>query len=325
MHQHRLLGRLSRASRLAGALGVTMLKGVVRGTKKPPRIVLYGPPKIGKSTLGSEADKPIFVTTEDGVDNLPVDQFPRADSWETFLANVAQVANDQHEYKTLVIDTINGAVADLAAQSVCAKQFKGDWGPKGFAQFGQGWAATSEEVKKLLPLLDACRARGMTVLMLAHTGVTNVKNPVEGDFSKYQPDLDRRVWARFAAWADIIIRADFEYSVVEKGGKRVSIGTNTRILYCTGSQAEDAGCRVGYDLPETLPLSWSALSAALGQDNGTAKQIKELWGLMPKDEALKALKFLGLQSIDEIEKAASQKAKQILNRLRVLRKESEAA
>jgi hypothetical protein len=294
-----------------------MLKGISRGEKKPPRVVLYGPPKIGKSTFGSGAPDAVFVTTEDGIDNVTVDRFPRAGSWDDLLANIDQVVKGEHEYKTLVLDTLNGA-AELASQHVCATKFSGDWGPKGFSAFGQGWAATSEEMRRLIPLFDACRARGMIVLLLAHAGVQNVRNPIEGDFTKHAPDVDRRVWARFAAWSDVIMRADFEYFVKKADnplGKGQAVGTSTRVLRCSGSAAEDAGTRVGFDLPETLPLSWKAFADALGQDTSTLDAVQALWNLLTKEQQTKTMAWLGVKDLSE---AKSSKLRELLNRLRRL-------
>ena len=131
------------------------LKGVVRGEKRPPRVLLYGPCGIGKSTFGNDADAPIFVTTEDGVDNLPVDQFPQAKNYEALLQNVSEVASGDHEYKTIVIDTLNGA-AELCAQEICNSQFGGAWvskkGKEGFNAFAQGWQSVSEEMRTMMVL-----------------------------------------------------------------------------------------------------------------------------------------------------------------------------
>lgn len=294
-----------------------MKRIVIGGKKLPPRIVFYGPPKVGKSTFASESPAPVFVGTEDGVDNIPVPQYPRATSWPELLENVREIANEKHEYKSIVIDTLNGA-AELASQHVCQKVFAGDWGPKGFASFGQGWAATSEEMRQLQSILDACRARGMYVILLAHTGLTTVRNPIQGEYSKFAPDVDRRVWARFQGWADMILRADFDYTVITRreGTKGQAIGTSQRVIFAVGSAAEDAGCRVGYELPEKLPLSWEAFQLALGGTASLADEARTLWPALTSEEQSKALGFLGIASINDIGKAQAQKLAQIVNRLR---------
>ncbi len=296
-----------------------MALNTIRGTRKPPRIVLAGPPKIGKSTLGANADNPVFVTTEDGVDNLPVDQYPVAESWEKLLANVREVATEKHDRKTLVLDTLNGAV-ELASQQICKDQFGSEWisrkGQGGFNAYGQGWKSTSEEIRKLLTLLDDCRARGMTVLLLSHVGLHNVKSPIEGEYTKFAPDIDKVVWARISKWADIILRAEYDHVVLHekgKGGKGRAVGSTVRKLYCRGTAAEDGGCRVGYELPEEMELSWEVLTANLGTPNATLDEARALWSVLSAEEQAKALKWLGVTKMEE---APLTKMRQLVNRLR---------
>jgi len=299
-----------------------MLPGVIRGSIKPPRLVLYGPPKIGKSTLGADMPAPIFVTTEDGVDSLPVDQFPQAANWQKLLENVSTVADGDHDYRTIVIDTINGA-ANLCASHICDTIFGGVWvsgnGKTGFDSYGKGQMATGEKITELFALLDKCRAKGMTVALLAHTGVQTVKNPVLGDYQKFVPDLAKPVWAKLSAWADIIIRADFDYVVTEDKSTKAkrARGDSTRILIASGSAAEDAGCRVGYHLPERLDMSWASIAEHLGRDANTVNEIRELLHLLDDGQIKKTLAYLHIKSMDELDKAQAERCRVVLNRLKI--------
>ena len=294
-----------------------MLKGVVRGEKRPPRMVIYGPPKVGKTTLASDAPSPIFVCTEDGADGIAVDQYPRATTWAELLANVHAVAGEKHEYQTLVVDTMNGA-AELCEQHICLTQFKGDWGPTGFANYGKGPASVSEEIRVLLAELDKCRVRGMTILLTAHVGILSIQNPLGNDYSKFAPDLDKKVWARVSAWADIIGRAEYETSLLAKDPTRKAKAvsdTTVRVLRFDGNTANDGGCRVGYELPAELPLSWAAIAEHLGKKSDTTEQIVALWNLYSPEEKAKALAYLGIKALTDIEQAQVQRAKTVLNKL----------
>ena len=53
------------------------LQAISRNTSiQPPRIMVYGPHGLGKTTFGASAPAPIFILTEDGLGRLEVDHFP---------------------------------------------------------------------------------------------------------------------------------------------------------------------------------------------------------------------------------------------------------
>lgn len=53
------------------------LEQIITGVKlSPPRIILYGPHGIGKTTFGSGAPSPIFLPFEDGEGRLEAARFP---------------------------------------------------------------------------------------------------------------------------------------------------------------------------------------------------------------------------------------------------------
>jgi len=45
----------------------------------PPRILMHGVAGVGKSTFAAEADRPVFIMTEDGLGKLQVPHFPPRD------------------------------------------------------------------------------------------------------------------------------------------------------------------------------------------------------------------------------------------------------
>lgn len=297
------------------------LTGVITGVQQPPRIVLYASPGVGKTTFGSNAPNPIFVTTEDGARGIKGLKSLKSTTWEGFLAQVRQVAEENHDHETLVIDTLNGAT-DLCNKHICDTIFGGSWATEegGFLSYGRGYGASAEELRRLLILIDKCRDRGMTVLMLAHTGLINVKHPMQEDFQRFGPAMQKDLWAVFSRHCDIIMRADYEYAVSAKKGKRNKASTGrTRILYCAGSAAEEGKTRCGFELPERMELSYDVFASHLGKADDTIEEVRTLMvELLTKEEQTAALKFLGADKLDD---APLQKLKLLLNRL--LEKQSE--
>jgi hypothetical protein len=293
---------------------------VTKQLKLPPRLVLYGPEGIGKTTFGAESEEPIFVCTEDGATEVPVDKYTfaddrlKAESWDEFLEALKAIATEEHEYRTIVIDTWNAAAA-MAAQKVCSRDFDGKWTK--FLAYGgnQGFAATVEEVKPALNYFDMCRNRHMAVILLAHDGTQSVRNPIQGDYHRFAGDMDKRLWNAAAQWADVVGHADYRYTVVETRDSQGNVkkgradGGTTRIVTFAGTAAEAAKSRVGYELPDQLPLSYQLYKASLGKDTHTLERIKDLWGVLSADEVASALQWLG---VDKLEDAPVFKLRQML-------------
>ena len=85
---------------------MSLLEQVHSGRRhRPPRMLIYGTEGIGKSTLAAEAPNPIFVPTEDGLDQIECDSFPLAQSFDDVLAYLKTLAAEDHEYQTVVIDS----------------------------------------------------------------------------------------------------------------------------------------------------------------------------------------------------------------------------
>ena len=65
---------------------MSQLANIQRGrVSKPPRLLVFGTEGIGKSTFGSGAPKPVFIQTEDGLDDIECDRFPLATSYADVL------------------------------------------------------------------------------------------------------------------------------------------------------------------------------------------------------------------------------------------------
>lgn len=67
-------------------------------------MLIYGRPKIGKSTLCSCFPDALFIATEPGLRGLSVNKV-NVTSWETFIDVFTEIAKGEHNYKTIVIDT----------------------------------------------------------------------------------------------------------------------------------------------------------------------------------------------------------------------------
>jgi hypothetical protein len=94
--------------------------------KTPPKaslsdytVLVHSRPKAGKSEFCSHADNALFLATEPGLNALEVYQVPIT-SWDDFLAACGEIAEGNHPFKTIVIDTVDLAYR-MCSEYICRK------------------------------------------------------------------------------------------------------------------------------------------------------------------------------------------------------------
>ncbi len=104
---------------------------------KPPRILIHGVAGVGKTTFASEANKPVFVQTEDGLGTLASAHFPLARTYEEVIEALAALYTEPHDFKTVVIDSV-----DWLEPLVWAKACRDNgWASIEDAGYGKGYVA----------------------------------------------------------------------------------------------------------------------------------------------------------------------------------------
>jgi hypothetical protein len=264
--------------------------------KPPPRLVVYGTPKVGKTTFASGAEEVCLIPTEDGALAVDVYKLPtdgKCRTWQDVIDSVKALRDGKHKFKWAAIDTLNGA-EELCAQAVCDRDFGGVWQPiKGkdaYNSFGKGDKATAQEFRHLLSILDQLQQeRGVGIILLAHVGLHKTSNALGADYQKFGGNLNKHTWALVAGWADQIGFATQEMRVSVREGEqraKASAISSTRWIEFDGNPAKDAGGRIGYEMPERIELSWDAYRDALSSD-WVAALVDEATSLL-KDAPAKA-------------------------------------
>lgn len=253
------------------------LGAVTKGrVERPMRLLVYGTEGVGKTLFAANAPSPIFIPTEDGTDSFDVPRFPRPQSWAELLDAVDELLNSPHEYKTVVIDTLDAAepmcwqhIVDNA-RSPKIKSVE-DFG------FGKGYVAALDAWRVLLSRLELLRARReMHVLLIAHSWIKPFKNPEDEDYDRYELKLHTKAGGLIKEWADAVLFARFETftNTDEKSKRSRGVSTGARVIHTQRTAAFDAKNR--FDLPPTLPLDWTAfLSAVKAQTPADPAKLKE--------------------------------------------------
>lgn len=247
--------------------GRMTLDGVRTGRKpRPAKIVIYGPPKVGKSSFGAGIPGAVFIPTEEGLDALDVASFPQAESFTEVLEAIGTLAREDHPYKAVVLDSLDWT-EPLIWQRVC-KDHNTDSIEAVMGGYGKGHAEALKHWRRLLDGLDYLREnKGMTVVLIGHDEVRKMEPPDGEPYDYAALKLHRRAAGIVQEWADIIGYASLRRVVKEtptgfgsKHRRAVSPGEE-RELHVGPHPAYVSGNR--YGLPSALPLEWTDLRAAL--------------------------------------------------------------
>jgi hypothetical protein len=233
------------------------------GILLPTRTVAYGIDGIGKTSFAAQAEKPVFVPTEDGCNRIDIPQFPIAKSWDEVFDNLRALASEQHDYKTCVIDTIDWA-QQLAVAGIIEKEYKGE--VDSYEAYGRGYKVLAQEWRKFLSALDFLRTKkSMEIILLAHATVKTFNNPNGDNFDQYKATLldspSTSIWGMTKEWADIVLFMHYKIivkkdNVKDKKGKGIMSGGGKRVCYAQPAAAYDAKVRAGWTLPDEFDLDY---------------------------------------------------------------------
>jgi len=238
---------------------MSLLQQIERGPQvKPRRVMLYGIHGIGKSTFGAAAPQPVFIQTEDGLDNIDCARFPLATSFDDVMAALMEIYSDQHEFQTVVIDSLDW-LERLIWAHVCRTRDKDaieDFG------YGKGYTFALDPWQTVLDGLGALRnERHMMVILLAHSKIERFENPETDAYDRYSPRLHKHASAMIQEWCDEVLFATYQVHTkqTDEGFDRTrtrGLGSGDRIIRTTERPAHMAKNRLS--LPEELPFQFSA-------------------------------------------------------------------
>lgn len=222
-------------------------------TKTPPKIdmsrlrmMLFGLPKIGKSTFCSKFPDALFLPTERGLDSLEVYQHP-IDKWSD-LTVALDLLEKPTQFKTVILDTVDNAYKMCVDHFIAENKVK--W--LGDLAFGKGTALVTGEFDRMLRRLAALPCG---IILVSHAR----KKIVEGDTGEVEtatPTLHEKAREVVLGMADMVLYVDQEHVKMDDG-KRVL----RSVLRTKRSKSYEAGDRTGR-LPETLPLDFDTFAAA---------------------------------------------------------------
>lgn len=120
--------------------------------------------------------KPIFVPTEDGLDEIACDKFPLTSSYDDVLAALSELRSQLHDYETVMLDSLDW-LERLIWDKLC-NQYGVSSIEKVDGGYAKGYTHALTYWREIIDHLGALRHdRDMVVLMIAHSKVERFEDP----------------------------------------------------------------------------------------------------------------------------------------------------
>jgi hypothetical protein len=204
--------------------------------------LLYGGPKLGKTTFASHAPGALFLATEPGCKALEIYDVNIQD-WKTLLQTLGEVEKGNHQFKTIVIDTIDNAYT-FCRDHVCSEN---GWNDPADAGYGKGFNAVNGEFRRVLLKL-ASLPYGL--IFISHSRDLEVKTRT-GTYTRITTTLPDSAAKIIKGLVDVMLFADMV-------ARKTDDGTEYDRVLCTRPTLNyDAGGRFP-GIPEVLPLDYDA-------------------------------------------------------------------
>jgi hypothetical protein len=247
---------------------------IVKGKKKRPRrIILYGPHGIGKSTWASKSPSPIFISTEDGLDDIGADRTPLITDIGAFNGVISDLINQPHNYYTVVLDTIDW-LERLIHKKVAEENNKDSIDD---IAYYRGYLLAKRHWDFVLSSLDTLRqSRNVAIILLAHAKAEKIEPPDGESYTRYEPDLHKHVSPLLQEWADEVLFAGYKINQIQKDEgfnrtRHIATGGD-RIIFTCEKPTHLAKRRIS--MPDEIPMDWNTYAHYVinaHADNGNGK------------------------------------------------------
>ncbi len=206
----------------------------------PPRVLIYGPPGMGKTTLAAEFPAPVFLQIEDGTPgDLEIASFGRLTSLDDVNGAIDALYTDDHDRQTLVIDSLD-KLEPLVWAKACVDN---NWQTIESPGYGKGYVTCDSYWRDLVDGANALRRdKGMAVVYIAHSTIDRVDDPMTQSYSRFDIRLHKRAIGIFQDECDVILFLNQD-TTIKQDDPKAKQGAGTRV------RADGGGNRWIYAAP----------------------------------------------------------------------------
>jgi hypothetical protein len=233
-----------------------------RKRRRPFFGCLYGPPGVGKSTFASTLPKPIFIQAERGLDQITCDRFPIPKTLADYKRQILSLAEESHEYESIVIDTVDAL--DLLVQADVCKIGKVD----SLEDYGGGWQKGAAKAKetwvKILDRLTEMSER-WNVLLISHATIRSINDPALGTpYDQWKMRMADKSQDIVKQNVDLLLFVNLTRTIdkeTPRSKKGRAIVSDDRELWTSPTTGIEAKNRFGLINP--MEFSWAALQEGI--------------------------------------------------------------
>ena len=215
--------------------------------------LLYGLPKVGKTSFAAQCPNNLIFCFEKGVNFLPGVYAADVPKWADFKALLKQLDKEdvKAKFHTVTIDTISIAW-DLCSQYICSQN---NVKALGDIPWGRGYALLKDEFSSALRQISMM-GYGMILITHAKTKVEKIDD--DHSIEIISPNIPERAQDIVNALVDLIGYIDVQWKETANGP------VSERTLITRGTPTIVAGSRLKY-LEPRIPFGYNELVNALGE------------------------------------------------------------
>ncbi|AGH16093.1 Sak4-like ssDNA annealing protein [Vibrio phage pYD21-A] len=238
---------------------MSLLETISKPQDRPVIVTILGEAGLGKTSLAATFPSPIFIRAEDGLQSIPAEQrpdaFPELSKVDDLWDQLAALINEEHQYKTLVIDSTT-ALERMFIQHVIDSDPKK---PKSINQanggFGSGLSAVATLHGRVRKAAGILNKKGMHIVFVAHADTETIELPDSDPYMRYSLRLGKKSIAPYTDDVDLVGLVKLQMFL--KGGdgeRKKAISNGDRVISCSANASSVTKNRYGLtdDLPFTL-------------------------------------------------------------------------
>lgn len=254
---------------------------VISRDLKDKYILLYGRPKVGKTTFAAQCEGNLIFCFEKGVNFKAGIYALSVPTWSDFKVAVKQLKKPdvKAKFNTITLDTVTIAW-DLCQQYICQNNGVSAIGD---IPYGKGYALLSEEFSTVLRDISLL---GYGVILIAHAKITPQKINEDLTIEKVAPAIPDRARNFINAFVDII--GYVEHTFDENGQSVRTLVTRETPYIEAGSRSAYLSARIPFGYQELVNAIYEAIEKE-AQCGATVVDEQKMQGVStrPFDEAMK--------------------------------------